>query len=162
MWRDVDSSLWSLPHPGHLLLSTSRSPLASKPSSALTWTKLEALFRPPHLPPFSVDGIQASFKACKPTLSGALLLTPNWPPFCLSNKPASFPSTTPALRPLHLLFPLPRTFSPVSSPCHLLVIQVSSPVPLPQSPSPTTPFTVPPRPLAPPTPSSSITLQQLL
>lgn len=86
-------------------------------------------------PALLVDGIQASFKACRPTSSGTFprsVSTPNHPPSCLPNKPASFPSTTPRPQAFaHALFA--HSLCPECSSWLSLVIQVSSPMPLSQS-----------------------------
>lgn len=137
-----------------------QSPLGSKPQSSLTWTNVEALFWPPRLPTCSLamtpqlqwphwtlDGIQASFMACGPTSSGP---PSPWLTFYSQTGLLSI-SQRAHLTPQHLCPPPSGLctccspggmFFPSHSPCHLLVIQVPPPMPLPQSCSPTAPFSV--------------------
>ena len=123
----------SCPHP---------SPVTKLPSC----TKPEALLWPPCLPTCSpaltpallVDGIQASFKACRPTSSGTFphsVSASNHPPSYLPNKPASFPSTIPCPQAFAHAVPFAHSLCPECSSQLSLVIQLSSPMPLSQSSS---------------------------
>lgn len=185
MRRCQDSTLWSLPHPGHHQLLSPTQPLNPPTSfnSAVTASVRAAVIPhldqagrspltslSPHLLPCS-DSHPSVRVAFNLLLQADIVWAPS--PSLTAYSQTGLFSVSRTRQPPSPALPLPSGLCTCCSlcsecsslahpPCCLLVIQASSPMPLPQSSSLTTPFHVHPRLPIPPTVSSSILLRHFL